>query len=293
MVRFAHMAPRSPRRASVITVLNLKGGVGKTHTVWLLASVCQERSLRFLACDTDTQANFASSFVSDAKAGKGVDLLFHPGADIEPHALIRRSPYSHIDVIPPGMSLPRFDSTDQQEWEKADLHLSLVDAVEQLRGSYDYVVFDCPPRLSLASFAALCASDYVIIPMEAADWGAQGIMQVTAAIRYVQSRFNPRLRLLGYLVSRFKRARSYQQTYVKQLRQHFGAQAFDSAIPDLAQFEKSVTDRIPITLHAPRSEEAGIARDFFAEVESRIQGHRRGRRGSSPKDVQRRAIAAA
>lgn len=280
-------------RASVVTVLNLKGGVGKTHTAWLLASVCQERSLRFLACDTDTQANFASSFVADAKAGKGVDLLFHPGAEIEPHALIRRSAYSNIEVIPPGASLPRFDVTDQQQWEKADLHLSLVDAIEQLRGAYDYIVFDCPPRLSLASFAALCASDHVIIPMEAADWGAQGIMQVTAAIRYVQSRFNPRLRLLGYLVSRFKRARSYQQTYLRQLRQHFGTQAFDIVIPDLAEFEKSVTDRIPITLHAPRSEEARIARNFFAEVERRIEKFSPSGIARSSAHVRRRAIATA
>src|SRR5262249_38701373 len=162
---------------------------------------------------------------------------FHPGAEIEAHALVQRSTFSHIDLIPPGSSLPRFDLTDQQQWEKADLHLSLIDAVEQLHSKYDYIVFDCPPRLSLVSFAALCASDFVIIPMEAADWGAQGIMQVTATIRYVQRHFNPRLKLLGYLVSRFKRARSYQQSYIKQLRQHFGPQAFDTVIPDLAQFE--------------------------------------------------------
>ncbi len=111
-----------------------------------------------------------------------------------------------------------------------------------------------PPRLSLVSFAALCASDAVIIPMEAADWGAQGIMQVTAAIVYAQRHYHPRLELLGYLVSRFKRARAYQQSYLRQLRQHFGEQAFDTVIPDLAQFEKSVPDRVPITLHARRSD---------------------------------------
>jgi chromosome partitioning protein len=281
------------RRASVITVLNLKGGVGKTHAVWLLASVCQERSLRLLAFDTDTQANFSTSFLPDPRAGKGVDLLFHPGAEIESHALVRRSAYSHIDIIPPGASLPRFDLTDQGEWEQADLHLSLVDAVEQLRATYDFIVFDCPPRLSLVSFAALCASDRVIIPLEAADWGAQGIMQVTAAIRHVQQQFNPRLHLLGYLVSRFRRARSYQQSYMKQLRKHFGSLAFDTVIPDLAQFEKSVTDRIPITLHAPSSEEAGIARQFFDEVASRIEGLHGGSTARRGQILHGRAVTAA
>lgn len=249
--------------------------------------------MRYLAFDTDTQANLASSFLPEPNAGKGVDMLFHPGAEAEPLSLVRRTEHSHIDIIPPGASLPRFDETDQQQWEKADLHLSLTDAIEQLRSNYDLIVFDCPPRLSLVSFAALCASDYLIIPMEAADWGAQGIMRVTAAMRHVQKHYNPRLKLLGYLVSRFKRARSYHQSYLKELRKHFGLEVFDTVIPDLAQFEKSVTDRIPVTRHAPSSEEAHIARRFFSEVQARIQRHRGGRSGSSRKDVQRRAVTAA
>src|SRR5437016_10542620 len=118
-------------------------------------------------------------------------------------------------------------------------------------------------------------------------------MQVTAAIEYVQEHYNPDLRLLGYLVSRFKRARAYQQSYLKKLREHFGGQAFDTVIPDLAQFEKSVTDRIPITLHARRSEEADIARQFFAEVEQRIERLSAGCPGSGRPDIRRRALVAA
>jgi len=165
--------------------------------------------------------------------------------------------------------------------------------VAELRGHYDFLIFDCPPRLSLVSFAALCASDGVIIPMEAADWGAQGIMQVTAAIEHVQERFNERLTLLGYLVSRFKRARQYQLSYLKQLRSHFGPLAFDTVIPDLAQFEKSVTDRIPITLHSPRSREAAIARAFFTEVEARSEGIGSGSRKRSQPRILDHSLAAA
>jgi chromosome partitioning protein len=118
--------------------------------------------------------------------------------------------------------------------------------------------------------AALCASDYVVIPLEAADWGAQGIMQVTAAVDHVRTRHNPKLELLGYLVSRFKRARSFQRSYLRKLREHFGPLAFDTVVPDLARFEKSVSLGVPITLHAPASIEAGIARRFFAEIDRRI-----------------------
>lgn len=261
-------------QATVLTILNLKGGVGKTHTAWLLASVAQESESPFLAVDLDTQGNLTNSFLPESDGQPGVETLFHPGADADAVSLIRKTAFSHIDLLPSRPVLFRFDTADQHLWEKTELHFSLVDPVNSLRDRYRFVVFDCPPRLSLVSFAALCASDFVIIPMEAADWGAQGIMQVTEAIEYVKRRFNSRLKLLGYLVSRFKRRRSYQQSYLKRLRQHFGNSAFDTVIPDLAEFEKSVTDRIPVTLHAPGSRESAIARELFDEVTRRIQGHK-------------------
>jgi len=280
-----------PDQSTVLTVLNLKGGVGKTHTAWLLASVCQERKKRILLIDTDTQGNLSGSF-AERDAQPGIEALFDPAAEPSLIPLIRHTTYSHIDLISAGPALARFDLSDQKAWEQADLHFSLVDPIAELRTRYDLIVFDCPPRLSLVSFAALCASDHVIIPLEAADWGAQGIVQVTGAIDYVHQRFNQKLHLLGYLVSRYKRARAYQQSYLKQLRQHFGYLAFDTVIPDLAQFEKSVTDRIPITLSAPSSLEAGIARRFFAEVHRRTERIRRSGHPGGGARVHTGAVAA-
>jgi chromosome partitioning protein len=132
-----------------------------------------------------------------------------------------------------------------------------------------------------------------MIPLEAADWGAQGIVQVTAAVDHVRDRFNPGLTLLGYLVSRFKRVRAYQRSYVKKLREHFGTLAFDTVIPDLAGYEKSVTHSVPITLHAPRSHEADVARTLFDEVERRIGLHRRSGAGQGRQHVQREAAVSA
>lgn len=281
------------RQASTITVLNLKGGVGKTHTSWLLASVCEERGKRLLAIDTDPQSNLSSSFLSPDAIEPGMEVLFDPSTDITTAGLVRRTKFTHIDVVPTGPALARFDLSDQRQWEAADLHGTLVEPVNTWRLLYDYIVFDCPPRLSLVSYAALCASDFLIIPLEAADWGAQGIMQVTEAAEHVRRYYNPRLQLLGYLVSRFKRARSVQQTYVRELREHFGAKAFDTVIPDLASFEQSVIERIPVTLRPRYRRAAGIAREFFDEVERRIAAAESSRQRGSATDVSKPALAAA
>jgi chromosome partitioning protein len=256
--------------AHVLTVLNLKGGVGKTHCVWVMAGVCAERNLRMLCIDTDTQGNLSNSFLPQRGNALGIEQLLHPANEADLLPLIYPTQYPTIDIVPAGVTLRQYDLSDQRAWEAAELELSFVNAINSVRHKYDYIVFDCPPRLSLVSFAALTASDAVIVPLEAADWGAQGIIQVTKAVEYVQEHFNARLQILGYLISRFKAQRTYQRTYQQELRKVFGSLVFDEVLPDRAEFEKSVTDALLITQHAPNSSSAAIARRFFAEVERRL-----------------------
>jgi len=279
--------------ATVLAVLNLKGGVGKTHSVWLLVGACQERGRRLLVIDLDTQGNLTRSLLPDRATEAGVEVLFDPSAESDAQSLIRHTRFSCVDVIPANPRLAPFDLTNQRSWEEADLHLVLAEALQAIGDRYDFIAVDCPPRLSLVSFAALCAADFVLIPLEAADWGAQGIVQVTEAVRYVQDRYNARLELLGYLVSRFKRARAFQNTYLRKLRQHFGPLAMDTVIPDLARFEQSVTLGVPITLHSPGSVEAGIARRLFAEIQRRIARASRLRNERRRQDVPITGSAAA
>jgi chromosome partitioning protein len=165
-----------------------------------------------------------------------------------------------------------------------------VRAAERL---YDFIIFDCPPRLSLTSFAALCSSRFVVVPMEAADWGAQGVSQVTEAVEYVQKRYNSELSILGYLVSRFKPRRVYQQTYLAGMREHFGKSVFDVTIDDLSAFERAVTDAVPITRHSPRSSAARSARRFFDEVLQRIHEAVRERKGGVRKVHRKESVAGA
>ena len=116
-----------------------------------------------------------------------------------------------------------------------------------------------------------------IVPLEAADWGARGTQAVVATQRLVFERYNPELVLLGYVVSRYKRTRSYQQEYLAALRSAYGPDAFWTVIPDLADFEKAVTDRRLVSISYPDSDAAHIAHQFVAELDARVE--RLARRG--------------
>ncbi len=258
-------------KATVITSLNLKGGVGKTHLCWLIAGVCQERGKRCLVLDLDKQGNISTTLLGNGELGAGTDSFFNPALEPEIDRLIRKSPFDNIDCIPCDFSIERFNMTDPRDWEKTGLQLSLIDPLGEVVSFYDYILLDCPADISLITYAALCASDFLIVPLEAADWGALGTQHVRRAFDHVQNRFNSKLQHLGYVASRFKKLRKYQKSYLEQLREHFGSDAFDTVVADLAPFEQSVTDRIPIVLHSPSSHASSIARNFFDELEFRIE----------------------
>ena len=257
------------RTATAITSLNRKGGVGKTHFCWTVASACFAAKKRVLLVDLDPQANLTSSFLIDDQIDRSVEVLFDPSVDPDSESLIQQTSFDGVDLIPSSSRLEPVNVTDN--WQDADLHLSLAEALIPCREQYDYILFDCPPSLSLVSYAALCASDFVVIPLEAARWGALGTQHITNAIDLVQQRYNSRLQLMGYLASRYKARRAYQQTYLATMQEQCGDNAFDTVIPDLAAFEKAVTDRSLISVHSPTSRANSIALKLFAEVESRAE----------------------
>jgi chromosome partitioning protein len=269
-----------PRRAKVITSLNLKGGVGKTHACWLIAGVCQERGKKCLVVDLDKQGNISTTLAGDDISSPGADQFFNPAVDAQISDLIRATSLSHVDLIPATFQLERYNQTDPAEWQNSGLHAALVEPLREISPFYDYVLLDCPADISLITYAALCASDFLLVPLEAAQWGALGTQHVLETLRHVQAHQNARLQLLGFLVSRYKRVRKYQQAYLTELRRHFRADAFKTVIPDYAPFEQAVNDRIPIVLHSPTSHAAAIARRFFDECEARSEALRaRGRPG--------------
>lgn len=263
--------PTSPfAKASVIASLNLKGGVGKTHICWLLVSVCQERNKRCLIVDLDQQANITQSFLPEHSEPTGIERIFDPTADVKPGSLVCETRYSHIDVIAATGHLAGYDLSQPEEWQANRLHTALADTLVELAPDYEYILLDCPPRISLSSFSALCAAQYVLIPLEAADWGARGTATVRAAVERVQQHDNPDLTLLGYVVSKFKQRRSFQNAYLSQIRETFDREAFKTIIPDLSQFERAVDNAVPTTLHSPSSHASRIARQLFDEVVARI-----------------------
>jgi chromosome partitioning protein len=284
--------PSSTKPApATIASFNLKGGVGKTHLCWLLASVCIERRKRCLIVDLDQQANITLNFLPEHHTPTGVERIFDSENHVEPSDLIRRTQFEQVDLIPVTGEFARLDLAQGEAWREQRLHTMLADVLSEIASDYDFILLDCPPRVSLSSYAALCAADFVVVPLEAADWGARGTGTVRAVIERVQAEENPSLELLGYVVSKFKKRREFQNTYLTEIKDAFGTDVFKTMIPDLATFERSVDEALPTTLHSPRSHAASVARNFYNETVARIAAAK-ARKGLSRREGSARPRAA-
>ena len=183
----------------IVTVVNQKGGVGKTTTCVSLTAALREKGLKVLLCDFDPQANATSGMGVDKSLSKGIyDVLLN---EVEPARRVVSTRYG--DVLPSSKALAgagvEMVSIDDRE------HL-LRRALEKLSPSYDYIFIDCPPSLELLTLNGLCAADSALVPVQSEYFALEGLSDLVYTIRAVRrSLFDSRTNLAIQVAEEVKR----------------------------------------------------------------------------------------
>jgi chromosome partitioning protein len=186
--------------------------------------------------------------------------------------IVKPSGVAGVDLVPGSVHSTRHNVPVpfEADW---DTQTCLREFLDGVRSHYDLILIDCPPNLHLCSWAALVASDYLIVPLQPEDYGAQGIAEVQGSVARVVAGPNPALRLLGYLITMVSPRRSIHQLYEAQLRGAYGDDVFASRIPEATEFVEAVARRMPIAQHKPRGAAAKavktLAEELLARLESR------------------------
>jgi chromosome partitioning protein len=168
-----------------IAVVNQKGGVGKTTTVFNLAAALEMEGRRVLVIDLDAQASLTVSFglEPDGYEKTAHDLLVDDETSIE--ATIAKTAWEGIDVVPADI---RLASTDVILREMIMRERILATKLEPVMGSYDFVLFDCPPNLSTITINALVASTTAIVPMETQFYSIKAVDDLSRTFRLLTTR---------------------------------------------------------------------------------------------------------
>ena len=143
----------------------------------------------------------------------------------------------------------------------------LADAVSEVEADYDFVLFDCPPRPHLSSFAALVSAGEVLIPCQASQFSVRSMAKLMQEIELAQQHLNPQLKIRGYFLSMISARSTTQQKYREMLVEALGEElVLKTAIPIMATFESAINVGKPISAHSPKSKAAQVMTDFAKEL---------------------------
>ena len=264
---------------NVISVLNQKGGSGKSSTAVHVGGALALLGRRVLLVDNDPQASltqgiFGPEITRRIGQAESVSAVYDPHFAPAPEAVIQGAGLERLSILPGSGTLADFNMTPRSGWRGSEN--GLRDFLDEVRESFDVVLIDCAPNLYLCSWAALVASDHLIVPLQPEDFGAQGIPDVSKSVAMVQAGPNPRLRLAGYLLTMTDKRLGIHAAYETMLRELYGSAVFTNHFPLAKDYKEAVAARSPIGSYKPKSAAAkavnAIAEELLERVSARAEG---------------------
>ena len=237
--------------ATITTITNQKGGVGKTTTAAALLSCLSQRGARVLGVDLDPQGSLGFSMGLDIEHCATIYDVFRGVA--EPADVIRSTDV--CDVLPSNILL----SAAEMEFNKPGREFLLKAALSKVADNYDYILIDTPPALNIPTVNAYVASDSLIVPMAPEVLSLLGVSQIKETIESVRSYYNSRLQVLGILLNRYNGRLNLSREMLElaqEIARQLNTRVFDSKIRSSVSVAEAPAHGQSINDYAPRSKPA-------------------------------------
>jgi chromosome partitioning protein len=258
---------------AVIAMLNQKGGVGKTTLSANLGGAWARLGRRVLLVDNDPQSSLTQGLFGPEATGAmdpaATIASVYDGTCATAEQAVRATPFPGLALLAGSQVAARYNNgaPHEEPWER---QTALVDALAELGHGYDRVLIDCPPNLNLCSWAALAAADAVLVPVQPEDYGAQGLPAVRESIEMVRQTINPRLRVLGLVISMISPRRAIHRLYLETLRERYGPEVCEAMIPEAPEVAEATMLRKPVSWHKPKGATAKALAALAAELDARL-----------------------
>ncbi len=246
--------------ARVVTFANQKGGVGKTTTAVTLAAGLARKGQRVLLFDLDPQANATSAvgIRGDDYSGSYEALM----GDAPITDCLVRVEDELLDVVP---ARPALAGAEVELVPALARERKLAVALDPVRDRYDWILVDCPPSLGLLTINALTASDLVLVPVQCEYMALEGLSRLMETLELVRENLNPRLAVLGILLTMYDARTRLSQQVVEEVRSHFPT-TFATVIPRAVRLSEAPSHGQTIFRYEPGGRSAAAYDDLANEV---------------------------
>lgn len=234
------------KETKVISVINQKGGVGKSTTVVNLSAALGDDKKKVLVIDFDPQGNTTSGYGID-KESLEYDVYDAILNDYPFEDLIQATCMPNVYLVPATIQLAGAEIELVSAMARESI---LKGCIEDIKDEFDYVFIDCPPSLGLLTINALVAADSLLIPIQCEYYALEGVTKILESMKMVKGRLNRGLELFGVVMTMYDSRTSLSREVVDEVSKYFGNKMFKTVIPRNVKIAEAPSHGLPIIKYA-------------------------------------------
>ena len=234
----------------IISIINQKGGVGKTTTVINLAAGLAQQEKKVLVIDLDPQGN-ATTGLGLSNLESSTDTIYGVLNGTKAISdVIRKTEFKNLDIITSNVDLSGLEvETADDSMRAFILKRELAAYLNDYRGNYDYILIDCPPSLSLLTVMALVSSNSLVVPLQTEFFALEGLTQLMKTIERIKINLNPELKIRGILLTMYDKRNRLSAQVEKEARDYFKEKVYHTIIPRNVRLSEAPSHGMPVLIY--------------------------------------------
>ena len=234
----------------IISVINQKGGVGKTTTVINLAAGLTTKGKKILVIDLDPQGNATTGLGLSNNDNSDETIYSVLNGTRKVSEVITKTNIENLDLITSNVDLSGLEVETAGDTRRAFILKEQITAyLNDSRGLYDYVIIDCPPSLSLLTIMALVASNSLVVPLQTEFFALEGLSQLMKTIERIKNNLNPELLIKGILLTMYDKRNKLSSQVEAEAREYFKDKVYQTVVPRNVRLSEAPSHGVPVLIY--------------------------------------------